>query len=360
MRRSDTDTTRSVSTKAGVFVLGKNEQVVGGEITNISTAPLGRYGLVIQRLRPPVTPENQRPYGEEKLWLYDAKRRTTTLLHRATDDPTLRVHKSLRIYWFPKTNRALIECQQLTPLRSSGFTTKQSYGLVDTERRQFRPLTIPFEDTDASVTIERIPENDLLLFISSYSNRMPATSTVTFLSSEGRFTPLVFMGGPPYKHYLGFKGFLRESQEAIFQDWYEDLDKPDEPGIATWYALRPGEREARLLPGEPKNLFTPYASDLAELKANSPPLSLWEESAKLTSEHFATTETAALWLKATELGQDKAKAQALVAVAPYPYLAPGSEDEDITYALLPDLSAVLYLHEGNLYATSLTLTKKLP
>jgi hypothetical protein len=354
MSRPDTDTTRSVSTKAEVYVLGKNEQVVGGEITSISAAPLGRYGLVIQRRRPPVTPENKRPYGEEKLWLYDAKRHTTTLLQRASDDPALRMHKSLKIYWFPKTNRALIECQQLIPLRDSVFTAKLSYGLVDTERKQFRPLTIPFEDPVAHMTIAKVPENDLLLLISSYSKRRPATSTVTFLSPEGRFTPLVFMGGPPNINSLSFEGFLRESQEAIFQDWYEDLDKPDEPGIATWYALRPGEREARLIPSEPKNLFTPYASDLALLKADSSPLALWEESAKLTSEHFLAAETTVLWLKATEPGQDKARAQALVAVAPYPYLAPTSEDEDITSVLLPDLSAVLYLHEGNLYATSLT------
>ncbi|WP_309712437.1 hypothetical protein, partial [Armatimonas sp.] len=226
--------------------------------------------------------------------------------------------------------------------------------LVDTERKQFRPLMTPFEDQEALVKIARVPEKDLLLFISSASKRRPATSTVTFLSPEGRFTPLVFMGEPPNINSLYFEGFLRESQEAIFQDWYEDLDKPDEPGIATWYALRPGEREARLLPGEPKNLFTPYASDLALLKADSSPLALWEESAKLTSEHFPITETTALCLKATEPGKDKDKGQALVAVAPYPYLASTSEDEDTTSVLLPDLSAVLYLHEGNLYATSLT------
>lgn len=230
------------------------------------------------------------------------------------------------------------------------------YGLVDTERKQFRPLMTPFEDPVAHMTIAKVPENDLLLLISSASKRRPATSTVTFLSPEGRFTPLVFIGGPPNINSLSFEGFLRESQEAIFQDWYEDLDKPNEPGIATWYALRPGERQARLLPGEPKNLFTPYASDLALLKADSSPLALWEESAKLTSEHFLAAETTALWLKATEPGKDKDKdkKQALVAVAPYPYTEPGSEDEDTTSVLLSDLSAVLYLQEGNLYATSLT------
>ncbi|WP_309714283.1 hypothetical protein [Armatimonas sp.] len=169
MSRSDTYTPRSVSTKVGVFVLGKNEHVVEGEVESISAAPLGRYALVIQKLRPPVSPENKRPYGEEKLWLYDAKRRTATLLHRATDDLAQRVHKSLKIYWFPKTNRALIECQQLTPLRDSVFTAKMFYGLVDTERKQFRPLTIPFEDPVAHMTIAKVPDNDLLLLINSAS-----------------------------------------------------------------------------------------------------------------------------------------------------------------------------------------------
>jgi hypothetical protein len=97
--------------------------------------------------------------------------------------------------------------------------------------------------------------------------------------------------------------------------------------------------------------------ELDELNEPAPlPLDLCEESAKLMSQGYPSTETTALWLKAMEPGPDKAKAQALVAVTPY------IEHSGIhlyshvwiRHTLLTDLSAVLYLQENDLYAAALT------
>lgn len=330
MRSQETDTTRTVSTKAGVFVLGKNEQVVGGEITNIYAAPLGRYGLVIQKLP-----------SEAKLWLYDALRATITLLHRIADNPATKMHAQIRIYWFPETERALIQVSESTSRPKEAFSERISYGLVDAQRKNFRRLSAPF---DGFCGVETIRDSSTFLLNGSVDDK-PRASAVMFLTPEGKFSPVSYLDCSKTKNLFSLEGILPKSNEIILSS--------SDNFIYIWYAIRVGTNTARLLPDEPKDMIAVYGGSW-EKPEPSLPLVLDEESAKLVGKAGSEAETTALWLRATDRGTDKKKTEALVAVAPYPRFQGINESAGIDSTLLADLSAVLYLHEGSLYATSLT------
>ena len=350
MSRPDNSMPRSVHTKSGVFVLGTNEHVLAGEIWDISAAPTGRYALVIQRLHPERTDTEKRPYAEEKLWLYDARRNTTKLLHRVIEDSTETFNT--KIYWFPKTNKALIEWDYHTPISEGRGTFRTIYGLVDAERRSFRLLSTPFE---GSWGVEEIPGNSTLLLI-GYPPNKPGVRVVTFISPEGRFSSPIYFELLPLARGLTLEGILKGSKEVVLKASYDQPGKDQDKTIKSiWYAIRFNRDTVRLLHEEPTTKEMTDIGELYELNEPAPlPLDLCEESTKLISQGYPSVETTALWLKAMEPGPDKAKAQTLVAVAPYPPYRGTDESACIRYTLLTDLSAVLYLHDGDLYATALT------
>ena len=67
---------RIVTTKTNAYLIGKIEPVLTGKIREVKPAPGGRYALITQDLRPEPTDGVKLPFGEQKLWLYDALRRT--------------------------------------------------------------------------------------------------------------------------------------------------------------------------------------------------------------------------------------------------------------------------------------------
>ncbi len=343
---------RTVSTKAGMYVLGPNEPVViGGLIRGISAATNGRYALVIQQVSLPVTSESKILYGEEKLWLYDAYRRTSKLLHRVTDNPIIQKRMHLKIHWFPERSRALIIVTDGTYRSRETFeepiSMHFSCGLLDAERKSFRRFSAPFE---GNFQVETLRDSSTLLLIGDQLSRS-GESPIVFVSPEGKFSPVRYLECSPDTDGLFLDGLLPQSNEAVLRT---EILPPNQKSLKSiWYLVHLSTSAVRSLYERPKEMIS-VDSDSWEKHEPLLPLILEEENTKLVGRSGSEAETTALWLRATEPGTEKKKTEALVAVAPYPQFRGIDESVGIDCILLSDLSAVLYLHEGDLYATSLT------
>ena len=319
---------RLITTKdGGAYLLGAIEPVLGGKITSLAVAPKGRFTLVIQSLRPEPTDDDKLPFGEEKLWLYDAKRRTTKLLHRTQDDLTTGVRQSLgQPIWFPDSKKAVIAL--ISRKHDEDKETKISYALVDIERGSLRGLSLP---ADLLWNANPVPGTSLLLF-QGYALKTMEYGQVCFLSSEGRFTPLAkFTTLIP-----NLMGLSADGKSAIFLEptFTGEGEQPVRKDL--WKAVRLQDAQLTPLADKPADMQTSKLL-LAPVKRA---LMLHKTKATLTSTSGRTEQTQALWLDATEPSQEKQKKYERAFIT-----AEGSFPE-----LLADLSAVLFSRDGALYA----------
>ena len=343
-RRAFARPPRVVTTKDSAYLIGKIEHVLAGEIKEVVAAPEGRYVLVTQSLRPEPSDEEARPFGEEKLWLYDARRRTTALLHRVQDDPLTKTYYAIGATWFPTTKKALITVTQtkklpdLAPGTLFEEISRTSLGMVDAERKIYHGISAPH---DSFQEIEQLPKSNQLLLI-GYHTEENSNVAISFLSPEGKFTPLSMLPAG-----ASFVGTLETSKEVLFEEEYTDLQAGKATPKTRWHALRIGESTPRLLLKLPDSLTEPYYH--FRLDADSPlPLKLITDDAKLIGEEGRLSETSSLWLETTVPGPEKKYRRALVAA-----------ESDGSVTLLADLSAVLYTHDDALYAAPIASLDRL-
>lgn len=324
---------RIVTTKTSAYLIGKVEPVLSGKIGEVAPAPLGRYALAVQELRPEPTPENREVIGEEKLWLYDGLRRTTKLLYRLQDNPTTATQSRMEgITWFPEAKKAVLQ-QVTSPTVSRDLLQMTSaLSLVDIDRGTVRGLVAP---TTNRLILQSLAGASSLLCMEFDPKQMGLTRRVCFLSPEGVFTPLVTVGE---KGNVAASALSADRKSVIFVEIVltrvEGQARPQRQNH--WYAVRLSDAQVTPLKEKPLD-----ATSFPQETEPSLPLKLIASAAKLSADGGRSATTIALWLEAREPGEEKKYLRGLVtAEASRPYL-------------LADLSAVLYTHDDSLYATAI-------
>jgi hypothetical protein len=344
---------RIVTTKTNAYLIGKIEPVLTGKIGEVALASEGRYALIVQDLRPepesaPTTPTTLPPFGEQKLWLYDALRRTTKLIHRVQDNPTTQTWQVMgQLSWFPGTKRALITSSTMRDLLKDNLEIRTELGIFDAERRTIRWLSgLPSEFINpkefgwlSGIPSEIINPNELpalsgiLLTWEVDKIKTPKVRFFSLLRSDGTLSPVVkvpYEKNGPLARGVSLDGkrlFLCTTNFEKIEERYQRLEKWEVIEIASG-AVTP-RKEA------------PKASEMIantlETKSKPLALTLTSDEARVTGQAGRSADTTALWLEATVPGPEKKFARGLVT-------AEGGKAH-----LLPDLSAVLYTRDDALY-----------
>lgn len=332
-RRQGARAPRIVTTKDAAYLLGAVEPVLAGKIAEVSAAPGGRWVLATQDLRPESTADNPKPYGEQKLWLYDALRRKLTLLHRIQDDPNTGARAIFTgATWFPTTKKALVS---VTAFQSTNgkLTERNTQGLVDIERASVRWLSLPL--SQPTVMVEPVSGTGLLLLqgIGFDTGLKNQTKQVTFLTPEGSCGPVITLAG-----MARLSGLSADGKSAIFDELILRRNDAERKLLQEhqWHSVRLSDAQVTTLKEKPKDLVT--RKELS--KAPALPLQLLRDNAKLTGSAGRDATTNALWLEPVVPGAEKKYARALV-----------TAEADWNTVLLADLSAVIYTHDAALYAS---------
>jgi hypothetical protein len=323
---------RIVTTKTNAYLIGKIEPVLTGKIEEIVPAPMGRYALITQDLRPEPTDEIKEPYGEQKLWLYDALRRTTKLFYRVQDDSVKGIqHHMGGAIWFPESKKAILQQVSGPTLLDEKSMPSHTLGLVDVDRSAVRWLTPP---TNKMLSIQNLPGISVLL-CQEIGAEFEPTKRYCFLSSEGVFGPMFTIGGG---NPLFPSGLSADRKSLLFMDTsFRRVVGQEKPLREDhWYAVRLSDTQVTVLKEKPQDRI-PFSQVDTKPK---PPLAIAADTAKLTGGAGRIADTTALWLEASEPGLEKKFTRALVA----------AEVDSQSVQLLRDLSAVLYIHDDALYA----------
>ena len=331
-RQSRSRPPRIVTTKTNAYLIGKIEPVLTGKIGEIAPAPTGRYAIITQDLRPEPTDDVKEPFGEQKLWVYDALRRTTKLFHRVQDDSVKGIqHRMGGAIWFPDSKKVIL--QQVSGPTFLGEKSMPTYalGLMDVDRSAVRWLTPP---TNKMLNIQGLPGIPVLLCQEIGADFEP-TKRYCFLSSDGVFGPMFTIGG---ESPLFPSGLSVDRKSLLFMNTtfrrVVGQEKPQREDH--WYAVRLSDTQVTALKEKPKG-YIPFSE--ADTKPKLP-LTIAADTAKLTGGAGRIANTNALWLEASEPGPEKKFTRALVA----------AEADSQSVQLLSDLSAVLYTHDDALYA----------
>jgi hypothetical protein len=334
---------RTVATRDKTYRLGKVEPLLSREIESVDPDPEGRYALICQDLRPKATPEEPQPFGENKLWLYDSRRNTTRLLIRLQDNPSQNIYKGLQeVKWLPEERRALIKqiTVQRIPLSGQGpdaFRTEitSQITIYDPIKGSLRPLlTLP----NTYVSLEQLPGLAGIL-VTSYPEQTPATRSFRIVSGDGRFSPLATIASS-----AGFPDVEGVSADGtrlfVLSTIYEKSAQGESTRKETWQSIEISTGTVTLLNERPtaETLLSPPR------KTPEPSLVLREETVLLTGKSEQSAYVNALWLEASR--PEPKRQSNYVLVAP-------QIDQSARY-LLPDFSAVLYLHDQALYACPIT------
>jgi hypothetical protein len=323
---------RIVITKTNAYLIGKIEPVLMGKIEEIAPAPTGRYALITQDPRPEPTDEIKAPYGEQKLWLYDALRRTTKLLHRVQDDSVKGIqHRMGGAVWFPESKKAILQQVSGPTLLDEKSMPSYILGLVDVDRSAVRWLTPP---TNKMLSIQNLPGISVLL-CQEIGTEFEPTKRYCFLSSDGVFGPMFTIGGG---NPLFPSGLSADRKSLLFMETtFRRVVGQEKPLREDhWYAVQLSETQVTALKEKPQD-HIPFSQ--VDTKPKSP-LAIAADTAKLTGGAGRSADTTALWLEASEPGPEKKFTRALVA----------AEADSQSVELLRDLSAVLYTHDDALYA----------
>jgi hypothetical protein len=332
---------RIVTTKDSAYLIGKIEPVLTGEISEVALASQGRYALIVQDVRPEPTEQVRQPFGEQKLWLYDALRRTTKLVHRVQDEPENGTHKSiLQLSWFPGTKRALIVSVGERTLPDGKADVKSQFGIYDVDRAAVRWLS-GFPAT--LITPQQINGLSGFLLTGALEGGSK-TRLMAVLQADGNLSPVVKLETSGFASVRG----LSLDKTKLFLRVVTMEKQPERQALLQrekWVALEIGQGLVTpLAQAPPKEEMIARSSEPSEPKRA---LALANDAAKLTGAAGRSATTNALWLEASEPRGDKKFARGLV-----------TAEAESNY-LLPDLSAVLYTHDGALYAAPLAFLDRL-
>ncbi|MCX6368137.1 MAG: hypothetical protein NTX57_15755 [Armatimonadetes bacterium] len=324
---------RIVITKTNAYLIGKIEPVLTGKVTQVVPSPDGRYVLITQALHPEPTDEIKEPFGEEKLWLYDALRRTTKLFHRVQDEPTQTRQGLMALSWFPGTKRALVaqismKMEPLAPERVPEM--KSQLGICDVDRGTIRWLS-GLPSLFASVREVKGISGFLVIW---GPDEVSQSRVYCVLKPDGTFTPLakivssasIRVSGVSLdkkRLFLRATNFEKVAERFVRQEKWSTLELSSGTIIPLTEAPKEKEMIANVEESAPKLALT-----------------LRSDAARVTGLAGRSADTNALWLEASELGPEKKFTRALVA----------AEADSQSVQLLRDLSAVLYTHDDALYA----------
>ncbi|WP_395094172.1 hypothetical protein [Armatimonas sp.] len=345
-RQSGSRPPRVVTTKTNAYLIGKIEPVLTGKIREVAPAPGGRYALITQDLRPEPTDDVKEPFGEEKLWLYDALRRTTKLLHRVQDNATTQTRHTIReIMWFPEARKAVFQEMSVRMLPEGKMELSLNLGLVDVERPTVRWLASPFKQANSVFLTQAIPGTPLLIFHELSATYEP-THQFCFLSPEGNFSSVITVGE---KGSVVPTGLSANGKDVVF---YELIRSPREGETKLqreerWHSVRLLSTQVTPLKEKPGDMIA-----FNKLAPKVLPLTLHRSAAKLTSDSGRNASANPIWLEATEPGLEKKFARALVT-------ANSDDSFSRRSQLLPDLSAVLFTHDDALYAAPIVSLDRL-
>ncbi|WP_309715325.1 hypothetical protein [Armatimonas sp.] len=331
-RQSRSRPPRIVTTKTNAYLIGKIEPVLTGKIEEVAPAPTGRYAIITQDLRPEPTDDVKEPFGEQKLWVYDALRRTTKLFHRVQDDSVKGIqHRMGGAIWFPDSKKVILQQVSGPTLLEEKSLLSYALGLMDVDRSAVRWLTPP---TNKMLSIQGLPGIPVLL-CQEIGAEFEPTKRYCFLSSDGVFGPMFTIGG---ESPLFPSGLSVDRKSLLFMNTtfrrVVGQEKPQREDH--WYAVRLSDTQVTALKEKPQDRI-PFSK--ADTKPKLP-LTIAADTAKLTGGAGRIANTNALWLEAIEPGPEKKFNRALVA----------AEADSQSVQLLNDLSAVLYTHDDALYA----------
>ncbi|WP_395139550.1 hypothetical protein, partial [Armatimonas sp.] len=322
---------RIITTKTNAYLIGKIEPVLTGKIREVAPAPGGRYALITQDLRPEPTDDVKEPFGEQKLWLYDAFRRTSKLIHRVEDDPAKETYRTIsQLSWFPGTKRALIVQWEMKHLLSDNPDIKSQFGIYDADRGTIRWLT------GLPPTLLMVREMTGLsgFLLSGSTKETPKTQLYSVLQADGSYSPLakrVFLEG-----IFSVRGISTDGKHLFLRTM--TFEKVEERRVRkdTWETIEIAQGTVTPLSEAPKD--KDMIAYVVEKPAPKLALTLSADPAKLTGQAGRSANTNALWLEASEPGPEKKFVRGLVTA------------EAQSDYLLPDLSAVLFTHDDALYA----------
>uniref|UniRef100_UPI00375068B5 hypothetical protein n=1 Tax=Armatimonas sp. TaxID=1872638 RepID=UPI00375068B5 len=330
---------RIVTTKTNAYLIGKIEPVLTGKIREVKPAPGGRYALITQDLRPEPTDDVKDQFGEQKLWLYDALRRTTKLIDRVQDDPATQTHQDIvQMLWFPGTKRAIVFRVGIRSLPEMKLDVKGQVGIFDVDRGVIRWISgLPAQFMMAR-EVTGLP--GVLLIWGPDDASMPRFYSV--LTSDGTLTPLAKLVSNGNVRVLGVS--LDKKRLFIRMATFEKLEERF-VRKETWATIEISQGTVTPLSAAPKK--EEMISNTLEKPAPKLALTLSADAAKLTGQAGRSANTNALWLEAREPGPEKKFVRGLVAA-----------EAESDY-LLPDLSTVLYTHDDVLYAAPIVSLDRL-
>jgi hypothetical protein len=312
-----------------IFTVGEVEQVMEGHIRWFTAAPLGRFTLIAQRRETEPDPTGRRPFGSEKLWLYDSQLRKVALLFEAKDTVSTAQRQFLgNPTWFSDGKTALFPV--LTGKHEEDLEMTMRYALVNIEKASLRWLELPETYFWRPQAIPKNPQ----LFLRGY-NRHESESKPSYalLSSEGKSTPLTQTDTLDQT----LKGLSADGKSAIFYETFPLPENGQPPKPDRWAALELSRAQFTPLTQKPANLQS--LSTLTTTK--KPELKTQNTWVTLTVASGRTKDVPALWVEAAQTSGDKHFARTLVTLG-----ANGN-------LLLPDLTAVLFTQNGGLYTLPL-------
>ena len=178
---------RIVTTKDAAYLIGKIEPVLTGKISEVAPAPLGRYALIVQDIRPEPTDDVKQPFGEQKLWLYDALRHTTKLIDRVQDDPATQTYQSIvHLLWFPGTKCALVSRAGIRSLPGTKLDVKGQIGIFDVDRGVIRWIS----GLPAQLVMVREVAGLPGILLTWGPDETSMSRSYSVLTSDGSLTPL--------------------------------------------------------------------------------------------------------------------------------------------------------------------------
>ena len=332
---------RIVTTKTNAYLIGKIEPVLTGKIREVKPAPGGRYALITQDLRPEPTDGVKLPFGEQKLWLYDALRRTTKLIHRVQDDPTKESYKSLfKIYWFPGTKRALVVQADFREIDAKTPDNKSQLGIYDVDRGTIRWLSgFPV----SFISTREITGLSGILLSGEAEGITPKIRLNSVLQADGTLSPIARRVAP--EGMSSVRGVSLDKKRLFLCT--TAFEKVEERYIRQekWEVIEIASGAVTPLKGAPT--AEEMIANTLEPQSKPLDLTLKSDAARVTGLVGRSADTMALWLEATEPGPEKKFVRGLVT-------AEGSSAH-----LLPDLSAVLYTHDDALYAAPIVSLDRL-
>ena len=134
---NDLNEEKVICSQNDMYKIGKIDQIISKNITNISDAPMGRWLVICQDFYvKSLTPNDK----EQKIWLFDSLNNTKKIvLHLKTDRGRGDFFSVNNIYWFGNSNAILIRVSVYKKdLRDRYEPPTSQFVLINVERANIK------------------------------------------------------------------------------------------------------------------------------------------------------------------------------------------------------------------------------